>query len=108
MHVAGFNPRAKIFNHPIGLKHIAADLIAPGDAAFLAVKAFHFGALFVQPLRINLGEQQFHRGRFVLMLRPLVLRGRHRSGRDMGNADRGLYFIHVLAAFAAGTVSINS
>src|SRR2546430_2190792 len=51
LYIAGFDAGAKVFHHSIGLKDVAANLVAPGNAALLAVKALHLLLLRVKALR---------------------------------------------------------
>src|SRR5215471_12093845 len=93
--VTGFNASAKVFDHPVRLEHVAANLVAPRDAAFLSIETFHLRLLRVDALGIDAGEQKLHRRRSILMLRPLALRCDDESGWNMRNADGGLDFVNV-------------
>src|ERR1700722_5272500 len=48
--ITGLHAGAQILLHAVGLENIAADLIAPRNTAFLAVKPFHLLLLRVEPL----------------------------------------------------------
>ena len=58
LHVAGFHAGAQIFDHAIRLKNVAANLISPRDAAFIAVKFFHVRFRRIDALRENSRKQQ--------------------------------------------------
>ena len=51
--IAGLDAGTQIFDHPVWLEDVAADLVAPGDAAFVTVKALHFRALFIDALGVK-------------------------------------------------------
>ena len=107
LHIARFHAGAQILHHAIGLEDVAANLVAPGNAALLAVKPFHVGLLRVHPLRVNPRQQQPHGRRAVLMLRTLGLRRDDQPGRNVRDAHGGLDLVHVLAALAAGTERVH-
>src|SRR5580765_5774244 len=47
LHVARLDARPQVFDHAIRLEHVAANLVAPRDAAFLAVEPLLLGFLGV-------------------------------------------------------------
>src|SRR4051812_1954728 len=71
--IARLHAGAQILHHPVGLKDVTADLIAPGDAALLAIKPFHLLLLRIHSLRVNAGQKQLHRRGPVLVLGTLAL-----------------------------------
>src|SRR5437667_1141490 len=71
--VARFHTSPQVLYHPIGLEYITADLVAPRDAPFFAVKSFHLSFLSIQSLGVEFGEQQPHRRRPILVLGALIL-----------------------------------
>src|SRR5436190_22120555 len=58
LHVACFHARAQVFDHAVWLKNIAANLVAPRDRSFVAVKAFHFRFLLIDALRVDARDAQ--------------------------------------------------
>src|SRR4051794_35288338 len=73
LNIARFDARAQILHHAVRLKDVAADLVAPRNAALLPVKTFHFRFLRIDPLGIDTGEQKLHCRGTILMLRTLGL-----------------------------------
>ena len=108
MHVAGFDAGAEVLDHPVRLEDVTADLVAPGGRAFFAVESFHLLLLRIDSLGVNPRQQQFHRGGAVLVLGTLTLARDDQAGRDVGDADGGFDFIHILTAFAARAEGIDA
>ena len=96
----------QIFHHAIRLEHVAANLVAPRDAAFVAVKTFHLAFRLIEFQRVKFGDQHRHRGGFVLHLTALRLRRGDEAGRNVREAHGGFNFVYVLSAFAAGTIRV--
>src|SRR5690242_13929302 len=48
--IAGFATGAEVLDHSVGLEDVAANLVAPGDAALFAVEPLHLGFLCVLAL----------------------------------------------------------
>src|SRR5262249_27251915 len=53
LHIARLHASAQIFHHPVRLKYITANLVAPGDTPLLPVKAFHLRLRCVHALGVN-------------------------------------------------------
>src|ERR1035441_9707751 len=100
-HVAGFDARAQVFHHAIRLEEIAANLVAPGDAAFVPVEPLHCRFLRVHALGVDAREQELHRRGAILVLGPLALRGHDQARRNVRDANGGFDLVHVLATLAA-------
>src|ERR1019366_9146235 len=107
LHVAGRYARAQVFDHPIRLEDVAANLVAPGNAAFVTVEPLHFSLLRVHALGVDAREQKLHRRGAILMLGTLALRGHNQPRRQVRDANGGLDLVHVLAALAAGTKCVH-
>src|SRR6185437_4630894 len=103
-HAAGVRRRntgAEVLHHLIGLKYIRADLVAPADIGL--------GGLIGLRLRLALLHLRFEQFRTqhvpghsaVAVLRAVLLALHHDVGRDMGETDRRLGLVDVLAASTA-------
>src|ERR1035437_2523145 len=107
LHIARFHAGAQILHHAVWLKDVAANLVAPRDAALLTVKPFHIGLLRVLPLREDPRQQKPHCGGAILVLRTLGLRCDDETGWNVRDAHGGFDLVHVLAALATGTERVH-
>ena len=99
---------AEVFDHLVRLEDVAADLAAPANLPLFAVLTLHFSALFVLLALVELGLEQLHGEVAVLQLAALGLAGHHDPGGQVGEADGGFDFVHVLSAFAAAAVGVDA
>jgi hypothetical protein len=72
------------------------------------VQGIHFFFLLLEFQFIQARAENFHRHRPVLVLRSLVLTRDHDAGREMGEAHRGIGFVDVLPAGAAGAIRVDA
>ncbi len=105
--VTGLEIGAMVLYHLVRLKHVAANLTAPGNLAFVAVKFGEGGVALLLLAHKQAGPQDLHSQCTVLMLTSLVLALDDDAGRDMSDTNGGADFVYVLAASTAGTVKID-
>ncbi len=105
--LADFVSRSMVFDHLVGLEDIGPDLAAPGDVLLFTDDGIELG--FLLPL-LHFKEarlQNFHGAVAILQLRPFVLTLHHDAGRNVGDTNGGLDFVHVLPAGAPGSKRID-
>ncbi len=105
--VALLDPGAVVLDHPVGVQHVGADLAAPGVVHFQVFERLA-GFLALPDLEVvEPRAEDLHRGRAILDLAALVLAGHHDAGRQVGEADRRIGLVDVLAAGAARAVGVD-
>ena len=97
-----------VFHHRVGLQDVRADLVAPGDLAFLAVELVHLALFLVLLQLVDLRAQDLHGPGAVRMLAALGLAGHHDARRQVGQADRAVGLVDVLATGAAGPERVHA
>src|SRR5690606_9636426 len=100
LHVGSLDVGAQILDQLVRLQDVAADLVAPADRAAVVELGEVLHPLGLLHL-VELGLEGVHRRRAVLVLAPLLLAGDHDARRDVGDPDRRLGLVDVLAAGAA-------
>ena len=97
-----------ILDHAIRLQHIRANLRSEIIIQFRILDLLRRRPLFLHLKFVKLRPQHAHGSLAILVLRAFILAIRHQPRRDVRNPHRRIRSIHVLAALAAGTVSIRA
>jgi len=97
----------QVLHHLVGHEHIGADLVSPGDVAFIVVMFFLGGSLLFLFHVVKFGLEHLHGDLAVLELRPFDLAGDHDSRRDVRDAHGGLHLVHVLSPVPAGPEGVQ-
>jgi hypothetical protein len=108
LHVAALEIRTVVLDKLVWLEDIAANLVAPGDFAFVAVELGQLGVALLLLNHVKLTLEHFHRFGLVLVLAAVILAGRDNAGRDVRDADSGTGLVDVLASGASGTVIVDT
>src|SRR5271157_2920705 len=107
VHIANAEFRAVVLDQAIGLHDVRADLAAEGNIQLGFVEAVGFVAALLQLQIVKFRAQHLHGHFAVLVLAAAHLAGDDDAGGKMREANRGLDFIDVLPALAAGTKRIK-
>src|SRR3990170_3373827 len=99
---------AQILDQLVGLKDIAADLVAPADVGLRRGAGVGLGLAFLQLGLIETGAKLVHRLGLVLVLRSLVLALDDDVGRQVGDPDRAVGGVDVLPAGARRAIGIDA
>src|SRR5690606_24149670 len=97
----------QILHHLVGLQHIAANLVPPADLGLRRRLGIGRRFALLELLLVEARLQHLHRRRTVLVLAALLLAGHHDPGRNVGDADRRVRRVDVLAARAGGAVGVD-
>lgn len=106
--VAEFDVRSEILHHLIGLQDVGANLAAPASLDVLSADLVELSGLFLPGQDQQLRFQHLHRPFPVLQLGTLVLTRRHEPGRKVGDANRRIGRVHVLASGALGSERVDT
>ncbi len=105
--ITGLEIGAMVLYHLVRLKDVTANLIAPGNLAFVTIQFCKLGvALLLLPHK-QARLEDLHSLCAVFVLASLVLALHDNAGRDMRDTNGGAYLVYVLAAGTAGTVKID-
>ena len=99
--VADFDARAMIFDHPVRMENVGADLAAPRDFFFCFVEGFHLFFLLFQLQLVETGAKDFHRHGPIFVLGALVLTANDYSGGKMCNPNSRVSFVYMLTTLTA-------
>ena len=98
---------AQIFDHLIRLHHIASNLTAPCGLSLIASNLLEMGEPILTGSFGQLRPKHGHCPSLVLELGALVLTLDDDAGRDMGDTDRRIGGVDVLAAGTLRTVGVD-
>src|SRR5579884_2469842 len=101
-------PTAMVLHHVVGMQHVGSDLVAPPGRHVLAFEASLLHLPLFQPTFQKPRHENPHRDLPVLDLRSLILTCYDNACRQMCQPDGGICLVHVLAAGARGTESIDA
>ncbi len=107
LHIAGLEIGAMVLYHLVRLKHVTANLTAPGNLALVAIKLRNLGVALLLLAHKKAGLQDLNSLCAVLVLAPLVLALYDDAGGDMRDTDGGADLVYVLTAGTAGTIKID-
>ena len=105
--VAGLVRGAQVLDHLVGVQHVAPDLVAPAGLDVLALELAELRLLLLEGPLQEAGLEDLDGVLLVLGLRALVLALDDDAGRAVGQADRAVGLVDVLAAGALGAVGVD-
>src|ERR1700722_604951 len=108
VNVAALHFRAVIFNELIGLHGVRANLAAKTNFGLGGIELVQGFAAFLKFQLVELRAQNFHGPLAIFVLTSFVLALHDNSRRKMRDANRRLYFVHVLATVATCAKSIDA
>ena len=108
IYVAYFELGAVVFDHAVGLHDVGADLAAKRNLELGFVELVGMLLALLHFLVVQLGAKHLHGQRAVLALAAFGLASDHGVGGKVRDAHRGLYFVDVLPALAAGAERIDA
>src|SRR5882724_9114560 len=106
--VAGLDLRPQVLHHLVGLHDVGADLVAPADVALVGLDRRRRRLALLQLQFVEPGLQHAHGDEAVAVLGAVLLRLDHDAGGDVGDADRALGLVDMLAAGAARAHGVDA
>ena len=99
--------RPEVLDHLVGVEDVAPDLVAPAGLDVLALELADLGLLLLEGALEEARLQDLDRHLLVLGLAPLVLALGDDARREVGQPDRRVGLVDVLAAGALGAEGVD-
>src|SRR5579859_1025540 len=108
VHITGAELGAVVFDHPVRLHDVGANLAAEGDVQLALVEFVGMRLALLNLEVVQARAKHLHGDLTVLALAAFRLATHHYVGWQVSDANRGLDLVYVLPAFAAGAEGVDA